>query len=131
GHGMAGSSAPISRATRKSSARRSASRTLATPLRKACRRHGSAPTLEGCLSKVRRGYKHRLIVGDNSLRMENAAGTFGVKCSRVIKHVWTRRSGPVGLPEMIGKPTHQLFRSGRVVPLALDVQEQRDTEFRR
>jgi hypothetical protein len=32
---------------------------------------------------------------------------------------------------MIGKPTHQLFRSGRVVPLALDVQEQRDTEFRR
>jgi hypothetical protein len=73
------------------------------------------------LSEVRRSYEHRLVVGDTGLRMENATGTFGVQRSRVVEHVWTRRSWPVGVPETIGEPTHQLFRSGGIAPLALDV----------
>jgi hypothetical protein len=33
-------------------------------------------SVQGSLGKVRRGYEYRFIVGDNGLRMKNAAGTF-------------------------------------------------------
>src|SRR5229473_2816091 len=58
--------------------------------------------VQGSLGAVRRGHEHRLVVGDDGLRMENPAGTFGVKRSRVVEHAWARGSGPVSLPEMIG-----------------------------
>jgi len=52
------------------------------------------------------GYPHgyRFIVGDDGLRMKNATGTFRVKRSWVVKNAWTRRSGPVGLPEAVVSP---------------------------
>ena len=65
--------------------------------------------VQGSLGKVCRGYKYSFIVGDNGLRMKNAPGTFQVKRSRVVKHAWTQRSGPVAHPEMVREPPHQLF----------------------
>jgi len=57
----------------------------------------------------------------------------GPSCSsarRIVVHAWTDGPGPVGLPEPIRKPPHELFRRGRIAPLALNVQQQRYTQLR-
>src|SRR5271165_628708 len=58
GRGTAGSSAPGSRATPRSSARRSISQIPTIPRRKACPAHGSAPT-NGTISAATRGARWR------------------------------------------------------------------------
>jgi hypothetical protein len=58
---------------------------------------------------------------DGPICMKNPTGTRRVKRPRIVKHTWMRRSGPVGAPKAICEFPHQLFGSGGVPPLALNV----------
>jgi hypothetical protein len=62
------------------------------------------------------------VVGHDGLGVENTAGAYQIKCARVVEHPGTRRSGPIGLPETICKPPHELIRRRGITPLALNVQ---------
>ena len=65
-----------------------------------------------------------------ALAWRTPAGAVQLERARVVEHARPRGSRPIGRPEAIRKPPHELLRSGRVASLALDVQQQRDAELR-
>src|SRR5450759_3158053 len=62
--------------------------------------------------------------------MEHTAGAVLFKCSRIVIHTRARRYRPVCLPESIRKFSHELFSSGRVAPLTLNLQTQNYAKLR-
>ena len=70
--------------------------------------------VEGGIGEVRRGHEDRLAVRNHSLGVEHSRRAVEFERSRVVVDAGPRFAGPVGRPESIGEPAHELSRGGCV-----------------